>query len=63
MAKKKTGDIKQSHKGLLHKAMGIPQGKKIPTAKLKSDKAKAKNAGNTKRVKQDTYAINVRKGR
>lgn len=29
--------IKPSHKGLLHKKLGVPQGKKIPAAKL--DKA------------------------
>jgi len=27
--------IKPSHKGLLHKKLGVPQGKKIPQAKLK----------------------------
>lgn len=27
--------IKPSHKGLLHKKLGVPQDKKIPAAKLK----------------------------
>lgn len=27
--------IKPSHKGLLHKKLGVPQGKKIPASKLK----------------------------
>ena len=26
--------IKESHKGLLHKSLGVPQGKKIPASKL-----------------------------
>ena len=29
------GAIKPSHKGLLHKEMGVPQGEKIPESKLK----------------------------
>lgn len=52
--------IKPSHKGLLHKKMGVPQGEKIPTAKLEADKASAKRRGDTARVKQDTFAINAR---
>lgn len=34
--------IKPSHKGLLHKKLGVPQGKKIPAAKLaKAAKSKS----------------------
>lgn len=28
--------IKPSHKGLLHKKLGVPQGEKIPAAKIKA---------------------------
>ena len=31
-------DIKPSHKGLLHKKLGIPQGQKIPASKLDAAK-------------------------
>lgn len=34
--------IKPSHKGLLHKKLGVPQGEKIPQAKIeKAEKSKS----------------------
>lgn len=48
-------DIKPSHKGLLHKKLGVPQGKKIPVAKL--DAAKAKGG---KLAKEANFAINAK---
>lgn len=55
------GDIKPSHKGLLHEALGISKNKDIPGSKLKSALKRAKNTGNTKLEKQVVYAQNVRK--
>ena len=55
------GDIKPSHRGLLHEALGVAQGTKIPLSKLISAKARAKRTGNSALLKQATYAENVRK--
>ncbi len=49
--------IKESHKGLLHKDLGEPKGKKIPTSKLKL----AKNSRNPAKRKRATFALNSRK--
>jgi len=49
--------IKPSHKGLLHKDLGVPQGEKIPAAKL----AKAKNSSNPAVRKRATFAQNAKK--
>ncbi len=54
-------DIKPSHKGLLHEALGIKQGERIPLSRLVMAKARAKRTGNSKLMKQATYAENVRK--
>lgn len=48
-------------KGALHKDMGVPAGKKIPTGKIKSKLAHDKASGNTKGVKRDVFALNARK--
>jgi len=53
--------IKPSHKGLLHKKMGIPQGKKIGAKALSKEKTKAKKTGNTKLMKEVTFAQNFGK--
>jgi hypothetical protein len=53
--------IKPSHKGLLHKAMGISKGKKIPSGKLAKAKTAAKKSGNVKREKQIVFAQNAKK--
>lgn len=54
-------DIQSSHRGLLHKAMGVPQGKKLTIGDIMATKAKAKRTGDSKLEKQATYAANVRK--
>lgn len=51
------GDIKPSHKGLLHKHLGIPEGEDIPLERLKE----AKNSDDPEIRKEANYAINVRK--
>lgn len=45
--------IKKSHKGKLHKALGISESKKIPLTVLK----KAKNSSNKKVAKEANFAI------
>lgn len=49
--------IKPSHKGMLHKEMGVPAGEKIPTAKLE----KAKEGASPAERKRITFAENARK--
>jgi len=48
--------IKPSHKGLLHKDLGVPEGKPIPAAKL----AKAKNSENPAVRRRATFADNAK---
>lgn len=45
--------IKESHKGLLHKSLGVPAGKKIPASKLT---IKSSDSPAVKKRKQ--FAIN-----
>ena len=47
--------IKPSHKGLLHKKLGVPQGKKIPKAKL----AKAAKSKSPALRKEANFAKNA----
>ncbi len=54
--------IKPSHVGLLHEEMGIPKGKKIGIGHLMQAKSKAKRAGNSKMVRQATFALNMNRG-
>jgi hypothetical protein len=49
--------IKPSHKGLLHKDLGVAKGKKLTSAEL----AKAKNSSNPAERKRATFAENARK--
>lgn len=49
--------IKKSHKGLLHKELGVPAGKKIPASKLQA----AKNSSNPAERKRANFAINAKK--
>ena len=49
-------EIKKSHRGLLHKKLGIPQGEKIPLSKLMS----AKNSPSPSMRKEATFATNFR---
>jgi len=48
--------IKKSHKGLLHKNLGVPAGKKIPASKLK---IKSTDSEAVRKRKQ--FAINAKK--
>ena len=47
--------IKESHKGLLHKKLGIKEGKEIPLSKLKVNEGDSPAT-----VKQKTFAKNAR---
>jgi hypothetical protein len=49
--------IKPSRKGLLHKDLGVPEGQKIPAAKI----AAAKKSSNPAIRKRATFAANARK--
>lgn len=49
--------IKPSHKGLLHKELGVKAGEKIPASKL----AKAKNSSDPAERKRATFAENAKK--
>ncbi len=55
MAKKPL--IKKSHRGLLHKDLGVPQGKKIPKSKIN----KALHSKNPKVRKRAQFAKNFSK--
>lgn len=48
--------IKKSHKGLLHKALGVPADKKIPMAKIEN----AIKHGSPTLKKQAVFAKNAR---
>lgn len=49
--------IKPSHKGLLHKNLGVPEGEKIPAGKL----AAAKKSRDPAVRKRATFAANAKK--
>lgn len=49
-------NIKPSHEGRLHRALGVPEGKAIPAAKL----AAAKNSSDPEIRKEATFAINAK---
>jgi hypothetical protein len=49
--------IKPSHKGLLHKTLGVKQGKKIPLSSLLA----AKHSKNPTTRKRANFAVNARK--
>ncbi|HEX8932293.1 MAG TPA: hypothetical protein VF810_04010 [Patescibacteria group bacterium] len=48
--------IKKSHKGLLHKKLGVPEGEKIPEAKLE----KAKHSKSPALRKEVNFAENAK---
>ena len=52
--------IKPSHRGQLHRDMGIKPGSRIPVAALMKKKSADKASGNTAGVKRDTFALNAR---
>lgn len=58
--KKANIDINPANKGLLHKKMGIGQGKHISTSALEAEKAKAKKSGNTKLEREVVFAENAK---
>lgn len=49
--------IKKSHRGLLHKDLGIPPGRKIPVGRIRAA-LKSKSAAIRKRAQ---FAMNARK--
>jgi hypothetical protein len=49
--------VPESHKGMLHKALGVPQGEKIPEAKLE----KAADSSNSHMRHMAQFAKNVKK--
>jgi hypothetical protein len=53
--------IKKSHEGMLHKDMGIAEGKKIPEASLEKKKASAKKSGDVAELKRVVFAENAKK--
>lgn len=57
MKKSNPVGIKSSHKGRLHDALGVPQGEKIPAAKL----AQAKKSEDPHMRQMATYAANAKK--
>ena len=48
--------IKPSHKGLLHKELGVPEGKKIPASKLEA----AAHSSNPAERKRAQFALNAK---
>lgn len=52
--------IKKTHQGMLHEALGVPKGEKISVGALMQAKARAKKTGNAKLMKQATFAANAR---
>jgi hypothetical protein len=50
-------EIKKSHRGLLHRDLGVKEGEKIPAGKL----AAAKNSSDPAERKRATFAANARK--
>lgn len=50
-------EIKPSHKGLLHKKLGIPEGEKIPESKLEN----AAHSSSPSERKEANFALNARK--
>jgi hypothetical protein len=55
--------IKPSHRGLLHRELGIPEGENISLGTLMREKEKAKRTGNGKMMKQVTFAENFGHGK
>jgi hypothetical protein len=53
--------IDPSHRGLEHRRLGVPEGKKISVADLMGAKRRDKKSGNVKGEREDQFAINARK--
>lgn len=54
-------EINPANKGLLHKKLGISQGKKIGEGKLEETAARAKASGDTKLEREAVFAENAKK--
>jgi hypothetical protein len=54
-------EIKESHKGKLHRRMGVPAGHKIGIGDLMREKAKARREHDPSLMKEATFALNARK--
>jgi len=54
-------NIDPANKGLLHKKMGVGQGKKISEGALEAEKARAKASGNTKLEREVVFAENAKR--
>ena len=54
-------NIKPSHRGMLHREMGVPQGHKINVGDLMKKKTRDMAKGNGPAVKRDVFALNARK--
>lgn len=52
--------IKASHRGKLHRALGIPQRKPIPLSRIASAKRKAKRTGDKSLMEMATFAQNAK---
>jgi len=53
--------IKPSHRGLLHKELGIPEGQDIPHDVLMKAKERAERTGNHELMDQVNFALNFGK--
>jgi hypothetical protein len=53
-------EIQPSHRGLLHREMGIAPNKKISIGALMQQKFKDKRTGNVAGEKRATFALNAR---
>jgi hypothetical protein len=53
--------IDPTNKGLLHKKMGVPEGKKLSASSLETKKEEAKRTGNTKLEREVIFAQNAKK--
>lgn len=53
--------IKPSHRGLLHKELGIPEGQDIPHDVLMKAKERAESTGNHRLMDQVNFALNFGK--
>lgn len=54
-------NIKKSHRGDLHKRLGVPEGQTIPRGKIEADLRHAKKTHNLKDIKQDEFALDAEK--
>lgn len=53
--------LNPAHKGETRSRLGVKEGEKTTVSELESDKSKAKEEGDTHRIRQDQFAINAKK--